>query len=160
MTSPAELAAIVEASGFGSWAQGSAYAYPAANLLHLLGLVMLVGAIGIVDIRLAGAFRVLPLDHLSRLLTPVALAGLLLMIGSGSVMFAADARALAGSPVLRWKLALIVLALANAVAFRLLSRRRLKAWGERIPPAARAAAVASLALWLAAAALGRLIAYL
>ncbi len=149
------LAAVVEASAFGTWARGSVWAYPIANLVHLLGLVMLVGGIGVVDLRLAGAWRTLPTKALSRALTPVAVAGLALFAASGAVMFAADARALAGADVFRLKLAVIGLALANALLFRWLWRERL----DKLPAAGRAMAAVSLLLWLVAAALGRLIAY-
>jgi hypothetical protein len=149
------LAAAVEASALGVWARGSAWAYPIANVVHLLGLVMLVGGIGAVDLRLAGAWRALPAEELSRALTPVAMGGIVLFAGSGVVMFAADARALAGSDTFRWKLAAIGLALANALLFRRLWRGRLDA----LPVSGRAMAAASLLLWLTAATLGRLIAY-
>ena len=74
-------------------------------------------------------------------------------------MFAADAPALVHSPIFRWKLALIVFALTNALAFRLWIGRGIGVWGERVPAAARAMAVVSIGLWLAVAALGRWIAY-
>ena len=73
------LAAMVEASQLGAFARGSSWAYPAANLIHLLGLVLLVGGIGIVDLRLIGLFPALPLGPLVRALTPLALAGLTLI---------------------------------------------------------------------------------
>jgi len=149
------FAAAVEASAVGAWARGSAWAYPIANLAHLLGLVMLVGGIGAVDLRLVGAWRALPAEALSRALTPVAVAGLALFAASGAVMFAADARALVGAGTFRLKLAAIGLALANALLFRWLWRGRLDA----LPATGRAMAAGSLLLWLTAAALGRLIAY-
>lgn len=151
----AVIAEVVQASSFGAWARQSSLAYPAANLVHLLGLVMLVGGIGLLDLRVAGLFRALPIEPLSRALTPIALSGFALMALSGPVMFAADAAALAGSGAFRWKLLLIALALANAAAFRLLWRGRL----ADPPPAARAMALASLLLWLGIATLGRMIAY-
>lgn len=155
----ADAVAALQASPFGAWARGSAHAYPVANLAHLLGLLLLVGGIGVVDLRVAGLFRMIPVAPLSRALTPLAVTGLILMLPSGFTMFAADAKALAASPLFRWKLALIVLALANAVAFRRAWGRRLDRWGGEPPPAARAMAAASLALWLVVGALGRLIAY-
>jgi hypothetical protein len=155
----ARFAEAVGASSFGQWASGSAIAYPLANIVHLLGLVMLVGAIGIVDLRLAGAFRTIPAAPLSRALTPVAIAGLLLMIPSGATMFAADASALAGSAVFRTKLLLIVLALANAVAFRILWQSRIDTWDANPPIAGRLMAAGSVAAWLAVGTLGRMIAY-
>lgn len=153
------FAEAVQNSGFGLWAAQSSLAYPVANVVHLFGLVMLVGGIGILDLRLAGAFRAIPVAPLSRALTPIALAGLALIVPSGAVMFAADAQALVFSTTFRWKLALIALALANAVAFRFLWQKRLERWDSEPPRAARAMAAGSILLWLSVATLGRWIAY-
>ncbi len=132
----------------------SANAYPAANILHLLGLVMLLGAIGIVDLRVLGRFRALPLRPLVAALSPVGVAGFVLLALTGPLLFAADATALARSDVFARKLVLIAIALANAAAFRWRWRRGIEADGW-----SRAAAIGSLLLWLTVAALGRLIAY-
>ena len=51
------------------------------------------------------------------------------------------------------------LALANALAYRLLWRRRLARWDVDPPLGGRLMAIGSLALWLAVAGLGRWIAY-
>jgi hypothetical protein len=150
----AGLASTLEASALGVWARGSPYGYPLANLVHLLGLVLLIGGIGVVDLRLAGLFRGLPAAALARTLTPLAIAGLALMVVSGAVMFSADAKALLGSATFRWKLLLIAVALANAAAWRRLWRGRLATWDADPPRAGRAMAAASAGLWL-----GRLIAY-
>lgn len=149
----------LDAAGVGPWAKGSAWVYPLVNSVHLLGLVMLVGGIGVVDLRLAGLWRDLPAGALSRALTPIALVGLLLLIASGTVLFAADGTALARSPTFHRKLTLIALALANAALFRLVWQRRVEAGGDVPPLIGRASAVASLAMWLCVGALGRLIAY-
>ena len=153
------LAAALEASPLGAWARGSSLAYPVANLVHLLGLVMLIGGIGVLDLRLVGAFRQLPVEALWRCLLPLAIAGLFLLVPAGFVMFAADASSLIVSTVFRWKVALIVLALANAGAYHLLWRRRLALWDADPPLGGRAMAAGSLTLWLLVAALGRWIAY-
>jgi hypothetical protein len=148
------FAAALEASAFGAAARESSWLYPVANLIHLLGLVCLVGGIGLVDLRLVGGFRSLPLADLSRLLTPIAVAGIVMLAASGTVLFAADAGALTRSPRFLAKLILIAVALANAMAFRLWWRPgREPSWGLR------AMAGASILLWLTVAALGRLIAY-
>ena len=145
--------------GAGPWARGSAWAYPLVNSVHLLGLVMLVGGIGVVDLRFAGLWRSLPAAALSRALTPVALCGLALLVLSGSVLFAADGAALARSGTFHRKLVLIALALANALLFRLVWQRRVEGGGEVPPLIGRASALASLAMWLGVGTLGRLIAY-
>jgi hypothetical protein len=132
----------------------SANAYPVANILHLLGLVMLLGAIGLADLRVAGAFRTLPLRPMIAALTPVGVAGFALLALTGPLLFAADATALVRSDVFRLKLLLILIALANALVFRWQWRR-----GTEPGAILRAGAIASLLLWLAVATLGRLIAY-
>lgn len=159
MDALADAVAALQASPFGAWARGSAYAYPLANLIHLMGLLLLVGGIGVLDLRLAGLFRALPVAPLSRALTPLAITGLVLMLPSGLTMFAADAKTLAAAPLFRWKLILLGVALVNAIVFRRVWSARLDSWGGAVPTGARVMAVASLALWLAVGALGRLIAY-
>jgi hypothetical protein len=121
--------------------------------------VLLLGGIGLVDLRLAGAFRALSPAALLKALTPLAVAGLALLALSGAVMFAADARSLIANPMLHRKLVMIALGLANAGLFAWLWRREADGWGARVPAGARAAGIASLAFWLLAAAFGRLIAY-
>jgi hypothetical protein len=132
------------------------HAYFQVNLAHLLGLVMLLGAIGVVDLRALGVGRRLPMRDLAQTLVPIGVAGLALMLVSGALLFAADAGTLVASSVFQAKAALIALGIANALAF--------ERWfgglpSGALPPAARAMAGLSLATWLGAATLGRLIGY-
>ena len=157
MNGVSALGEAIQSSPFGAWAGGSAYPY--ANLLHILGLVLLVGGIGILDLRLAGLFRRIPVEPLASALTPIAIAGLLLMIPSGATMFAADASTLDDSATFQMKLLLITLALANAIAFRILWGKRIERWDADPPALGRLMAAGSILLWLSVAALGRWIAY-
>jgi len=130
--------------------------YPIANVAHLGGLVLLVGSIGILDLRIMGFGRRIPLPALSQMLTPLAVAGLLLAVGTGLLMFAADATPMVASRVFQLKILLIVVALLNVVLFRQWLGRSL----DREPSMlARLSALTSLGLWLTVGALGRLIAY-
>lgn len=119
--------------------------------------MLLVGGIGLLDIRLMGGFPAIDLRVLALALQPVAVAGFLLLAASGAVLFAADATALARSDIFRRKLILIGIALANAMVFRLMFRRQLLFGAVR--PAMRAMAGLSLLLWLWVLVLGRWIAY-
>ena len=152
------LAGSFQAAGIEGWARGTPWVYPVANVLHVIGVVMLVGAIGVVDLRIAGLWQRLPLLALSRALTPIAAAGLAVQVASGLVLFAADGEALAGSFTFHLKLILLALVLVNAAAFRWHWRR---AAGEGYVPSrlARISALVSIGLWLAIATVGRLIAY-
>lgn len=152
------LAGWLDTAGMRHWASATPWVYPAANVLHVIGVAALVGAIGIVDLRVAGLWRALPAEVLSRALTPIAVAGFVILVLSGFVLFAADGAALAASAVFRLKLAMLAAAIINAAAFRVAWQGRVEAGLER-PFAARISAMLSLLLWLTIATLGRLIAY-
>ncbi len=149
----------LDAIGLVDWARGSATVYPIANVLHVLGAIMLVGGIGVVDLRVIGLWRRLPLVPLSEALTPVAVAGLVLQALSGVILFAADGEALANSATFTAKLALLAIALGNAALFRWHWRGATGRDFYAPPPLARWSAMFSLSLWVAIATVGRLIAY-
>lgn len=158
---PGWLVAL-ETSGLGDALRRSVWLYPAVEILHILGIALLVGAIAGVDLRLMGVRApLLPADALARLLLPVAVAGFALAVPTGFLLFMAEATALAGNPMFLTKLALVALALVNIAVFHRGVGHRMAAWGldARPPAAARAAGAASLALWVAVLACGRLIAY-
>lgn len=148
----------LEASPVGVAMRGARGLYPAVNTVHLLGVVLLVGGIGVVDARVLGLGRTVPIAALSRFLTPAATLGLMLLAASGALLFCADAGPFTRSPLFQAKLALIALGVANAVIFR----RRFGdfADGAEPPALARAMAAASLGLWTSATVVGRWLAYL
>ena len=150
------IAERVAASPFAEWAVSSPLAYPAANTIHVLALVLLLGGIGLVDLRMLGAFRSLPMQPLARAIVPIAATGVLILAASGSILFASDAEALARNGTFRLKLVLIAVALANVLLFRWLYGA---APGDPLPRGARALALVSLLLWATIAVAGRLIAY-
>jgi hypothetical protein len=150
------IAEFVAATPFADWAASNPYAYPVANTVHVLALVLLLGGIGLFDLRVLGAFRTLPLQPLAEALVPIAAAGVLILAASGSILFAADSVSVADKGVFQLKLILIAIALANVALFRLL-------YGAVVadpPPAgARLLALVSLLLWTGVAIAGRMIAY-
>lgn len=155
----AAIAAQLEHSALGAAMRESLFLYPLMNLLHIFGLILLVGAIGLLDLRILGWARGLPLKLCSHYLTPIALIGLATMLGSGFLIFSADAGPLSASTIFRVKIVVIAAALTNAVLFRLAWSRRLADWDSAAPLIGRAQAALSLLLWFSAATAGRLIGY-
>ena len=152
------LAAQLEASPVGAAMRGTRGLYPTVNTIHLLGVVLLVGGIGVVDARVLGLGRAVPLAALSRYLTPAAAAGLVILTVSGALLFCADATPFTRSPLFQAKLVLIALGVVNAWAFR----RRFGDFedGSEPPVQAQLMAAASLGLWTSATVVGRWLAYL
>ena len=93
------------------------------------------------------------------MLTPLAVVGLVLLLGSGFCLFAADAGPLTVDRLLQLKLLLIVLGIGNALLFRHLWSARLSDWDARAPLFGRMQAALSLLIWLLVMSLGRLLAY-
>ncbi|BAN50855.1 hypothetical protein PCA10_51230 [Metapseudomonas resinovorans NBRC 106553] len=149
----------LEGSAFGALMRSSELFYPAANLLHLAGLVMLLGAMLLLDLRLLGLAREVPVQAASRRLTPIGIAGLLLMLLTGFCLFAADAGPLLGNWLLQLKLLLVALGIINALLFRALWTASLEHWDLRPPLAGRLQVGLSILLWCGAMAAGRLLAY-
>lgn len=152
-------AAALEASGLGEAMRGSMLLYPAANVIHVFAVLLLVGPIIALDLRLLGVARRIDAAALDSFLTRFAYVALPVIVVTGFSLFSADATALVGNPSFRIKLLLVATGLANAVLFRLLWRQRLVLWDIAAPPLGRIQAAGSIVLWLAAVAGGRLIAY-
>jgi hypothetical protein len=156
-----QLLIALEQSPFAAAIRQSTWAYPAANVGHILALTVLAGAVTVMDARLLGAFAATPPGKVVRPARRAALLGLFLMLATGSVLFAAEASHVAMNPVFQIKLGLIALGVFDAV----LVWRALDAALDgapafaRIPARIRVAAVASLLIWFSVAACGRLIAY-
>ena len=135
--------------------------YPVVEIVHIVGIVLLVGAAAMFDLRLLGVSRRLPVAEMARHLLPWARLGLGVMVPTGLLMFSAHATEFAANPAFRLKLALVAAACLNALVFHRWPFRSVSAWNvdAESPPAAKLAAGLSLTLWSGVIACGRLLAY-
>jgi len=129
------------------------WAYPALEVVHIVGIALLLGNLVLLELRVWGVAPALPLRALARPALGLALAGFGLAAASGLTMFAANPAELLANRSFVVKMGLLMLAGVNAALFH--------ARGGLVRPdaVARAQTVLSLGLWLAAIALGRWIAY-
>ena len=134
-----------------------AWLYPLVETAHILGFVVLVGAVAMFDLRVLGCGRALPLDALGRYLLPWSAGSLLVVVPTGLLLFSTQAQVFLASPAFLLKLGLIGAAGLNALAFHL-GRRSLVDNG-RPGLRERGQAALSLLLWAGVIASGRLIAY-
>jgi hypothetical protein len=153
--------AWLEATGLGVAMRQWLWLYPIVEIVHIAGIVVLVGAAAMFDLRLLGVSPRLPVSAMAAHLLPWARAALAVVAPTGTMMFVAHATEMAGNPAFRLKLLLIAAALANAGAFHRWPFRSVSRWdvAARSPLAARFAAIASLTLWSGVIACGRLLAY-
>jgi hypothetical protein len=152
----------IEASALGQAMRQSLYLYPAVETVHIVGLALLFGSIAVLDLRLLGLARDVPVTRLARHVLPWTAASFVLIVPSGLAMFTAHAMEFIDNPLFAIKLGLILAAGLNAGAFHTGVFRSVGAWdtGAAPPFAARVAGAISLVLWTAVIACGRLLAYL
>jgi len=152
-----DLLAAIEGTALATWTRESPsiWAYPTILTLHTFGLAIVVGANTVVDFRLLGFGRRIPLPAL-RSLFPIMWWAFLLNFVTGVLLFMSDATTKSTQVVFYVKLGLIALALFTVPRVR-------SALGEAAAGAtgrARGLAILSLTLWTGAIIAGRLMAYL
>lgn len=153
--------AAIEASALAAAMREWLWLYPIVEVVHLTGIALLFGSIAMLDLRLLGLSRDVPVRRLAAHVLPWTAGAFLLIVPSGLLMFIAHAGDFIQNEVFALKIGLILAAGANAGAFHAVAFRGAASWDvERMPPrAARAAAGLSLALWVSVIACGRLLAY-
>jgi hypothetical protein len=155
---PAIFLALQE-SALGHLMRGSPVLYPAVEILHIIGFVLLAGSIVALDLRLLGLGRAIAIQPMAQLLLPLSRVGFVIAVVMGFLLFSADAAHVVRNPAFQAKVLLIAAALVNVVVAHAGPWRRMLLWHGDAPGGARLAALASLLLWLGAICAGRLIAY-
>jgi hypothetical protein len=136
------------------------WAYPLFETLHTIGMTLLVGSLGLVNLRVLGFKRELPIVGTLDLL-PLAWLGFTLNLISGLALFSSDAVYFWSSITFRVKLTLILLGGINAfVLGQSVFREAREGYTAPAGAGVRLVAASSLLFWLGAIAAGRLIAYL
>ena len=135
--------------------------YPAVEIVHIIGFVTLVGSIIVLDLRLLGLTRALPVRVLARHVLPWSFGALLLIVPSGLLMFVAHASDLIGNTAFVVKMSLLFCAATNAALFHAGVFRGVAAWDTVVaaPGVAKLHALASLLIWIGVLTCGRLLAY-
>jgi len=147
-------------SPLGSFVAESLWAYPAFETLHVMGMAMLVGVLGLTNLRVLGYKRELPLIG-TRELLPLAWLGFTVNLITGCLLFSSDAVYFFNSWTFRVKILLIILAGINAaILSRGIFRKVADGSNVTLPPSYKFVAASSLVFWLGAIFAGRLVAYL
>jgi hypothetical protein len=149
----------LQESALGHAMRSSPAFYPAVEILHIIGFVVLVGSILALDLRMLGLGRAIAIPPMAQLLLPLSRAGFLLAICMGFLLFSADASHVVKNPAFQSKLLLIAAALVNVVIAHAGPWRHVESWRGEASGAAKATALISLVLWVGAICAGRLIAY-
>ena len=155
-----------------AWLQGSTvghamresgvWTYGVVNLIHILGVASLFGALLVLDLRLLGLWRKVAIAAISEPTVPIATIGFFVAASSGVCLLATKATEYVDNPFIYIKFPAIGLGLLNVVVLS-----SLPAWKEHktrtltLREESKLAMVGGVSLfcWLTAITAGRMIGY-
>jgi hypothetical protein len=130
--------------------------WPIAESLHFIGLSLLIGTIGLFDLRLMGLGKQIPLSALHRLI-PWGIGGYFLNMLTGICFLTAAADQYMYNPSFQLKILSMMIAGVNVLFFytAMFAKVRTLGPGENAPWPARIVGGVSLACWLCVIMFGR-----
>ncbi len=138
----------------------SKWGWPIVESLHFLGLTLLIGTVGIFDLRMMGVGKGLSLRALHQLV-PFGVAGYALNLATGLMFFLAAPAQYLYNPAFQTKMIFMAVAGANIIMFYTTTARAVAhlAPDAQAPLHARIIAVISLTAWIGVIAGGRLLTF-
>jgi uncharacterized protein DUF6644 len=162
MISPIEFCHWLAATEASIALHESIWVYPIVESMHVLTLGLFLGLTVMLDLRLLGAIMpAIPVSQLIRRFMPWMIAGFVVVMASGALLFYADPVKTYSNIFFRLKLLFVLAAGLNAAVFHIMASRTLPQWDldSKPPIRARLAGGLSLALWAVIVICGRLMAY-
>lgn len=153
------LLQFAESSGIYAFMH-SAWGWPLVESLHYVGLCLLLGTVGVFDLRLLGVAPGLDYRLLHQLV-PVGVAGYLLNVTTGTLFVVSAPDQYLYNPAFQSKLALMLLAGINLLLFYSTAAGAVRGTAATgtVLPRARIMALVSLLAWTGVIIGGRLITY-
>jgi hypothetical protein len=155
-----QLLEWLQQTALSEWLLDSSWAWAVLEILHFMGLSLLLGALIVFDLCVAGIMTMVPLAAL-RPLPPLMIGGFAVNFTSGLLFFTGDPGRYAINIGFQLKMLLVVLAGINAFWFVRRFGTALADWQTHadVPRLARVLAMVSLVTWFGVLLLGRLIPY-
>jgi hypothetical protein len=136
------------------------YLWPLCETLHYLGLSMLLGTVGLFDLRVLGFAKGVPIATIHRLI-PWGIGGYVVNILTGILFFVGHPDQYFYNDAFRLKVAFMALAGVNVLVFYTSSFREVQALGPgaNAPLRAKIITGVSLGSWVAVLICGRLLTF-
>jgi hypothetical protein len=136
----------------------TSWGWPTVESLHFIGLSLLIGTVGVFDLRMMGLGKGIPLSALHKLV-PWGVAGYALNVMTGFMFVSTAPDQYLFNPAFQTKLALMVVAGINVLFFYRFSFGPVRQTdaGASAPRRARVAAAVSMTCWIGVIVCGRLI---
>ena len=158
---PDSLVTWLQATTLSHAIVSATWIWPVAEILHFVGLALVLGIAGFFDARLMGLFRHVPVGA-AHALMPYAVGGFLLNLVTGSIFFVGHPEQYVHNRAWWFKVGCLAVAGLNALVFeRIVSDRALQLGpGEDTPPVAKAIGAISIVAWLGVLYWGRMLPFI
>jgi hypothetical protein len=151
------IEALAHASGVFEL-MNTTWGWPIAESLHFIGLALLLGTVGLVDLRLLGFGRQIELTQLHRS-TRWGVVGFLMNVVTGAAFFMSAPDQYLYNPAFQLKAVCLSIAGLNVIAFYAIAWRGVSAARDAVPRIAVVCAAISLCAWVGVIVFGRLITF-
>ena len=153
-----ETAWLTSAS-IGSFVISRTWVWPASETLHFIGLCLLFGVVLLVNLRMLGMMKNVPLAALHRLL-PWGILGFGINTITGILFFLASPEQYTQNVAFHWKMALILLAGGNALYLTVFDEAWVLGPGDDAPLTTRVVAASTIGLWVGVIYCGRMLPFI
>lgn len=147
-TSLAGASVPMFAAGLSMFVTGTKWMWPVCETLHFVGLSLLMGVVLLVDLRMLGFMKSVSFPVLHRLL-PWGILGFGINVMTGLLFFIGVPDQYTNSIPFQWKMAMVLLAGANALYFTMFDEVWALTPGDDAPMQAKVAAGSAVILWVA-----------
>jgi hypothetical protein len=139
----------------------SLYMYAITESTHVISIMLFVGTIAMVDLRLLGvSYNKVPVTQMLSRMLPWTVAGFVLLVITGAMLFLAIPIRTYHSLWFRLKCLMILIAAVNIAIFTFKVERDKTTWDlGPVPRKSKICAAISLSAWACVIVFGRLIAY-
>ncbi len=136
------------------------WGWPIAEIIHFFGICLLIGTVGMFDLRMMGVARGVTMKELHRLV-PFGIAGYLMCVVTGFLFVVTAPGQYLYNPAMQTKIMLMMIAGVNMAVFYATTATAVNAAGpdNRPPMRARVIGFVSLACWLGVIVGGRLVTF-
>lgn len=135
--------------------------WPICEMLHFIGLGLLIGGAGLIDLRLMGAMKSVPLSAVMQV-RKWAVLGIVINVVTGALFFIGAPGQYIDNSAWYFKLTFLAIAIINVVIFETRQGARMLALaaGEKTPASFKIAGAVSMGSWLLVLYFGRMLPFI
>ena len=149
----------LKSASIATFVNTTAWAWPANETLHFIGLSLVLGVVLVVNLRILGVMKNVSFAALHRLL-PWGILGFGVNLITGILFFITIPEQYTQNVALHWKVVLMLIAAANALYFTLFEEAWALGPGDDAPPTAKVIAASTIFLWIGVIYFGRMMPFI